>query len=382
MSATSENAAVSAAQFTVSVEEGGIELIHRLAGEWRELCADAAEDQPFYRPEWILGYLRAFAPDATLVVITARHDGRMELILPMIRENAWFAGIPVRMLRAPVNSHPGRFDVVRRIGEGGEQALFATFRRLEELSDWDLLEFPYVPESSTIAQLLRVASGRGFAISEVTLPASPFIRIPEDHEQLDKFPVNKKLRSQLRQVRRHLEEKPSLRLRRIEVLDRDALQRFYELEASGWKGREGSAILSHPNTHQFYDEIAEAAATSQYFCLYLLEWDGQVLAGHFGLAHNGRYYSPKVAYDETLKQFAPGHLIVAEILNDCAKRGIREIDITGPSDEWKMKWTADTRPNHVYFIFAKSMRGILAFNLRFKIRPVLARLLRRQRRAT
>ncbi|HEX6505146.1 MAG TPA: GNAT family N-acetyltransferase [Terriglobales bacterium] len=372
---------VVAREFTVSALQGGIEIVERIADEWRDLCTRAVNDQPFYRPEWIRAYLQAFAPTARVVLVTVRRDGILQLLLPLLKERAWVGGVALRRLRSPVNSHPGRFDAV--LGEESDRTavLGAALDYLARLPGWDLLEMHFAPANSTIAEFVSTARSRNFRCVEVPLFASPFIAVPRNSDGLKRMPPNSKLRSQLKQARRQLEQKSPLTLRRLNHLDREALRRFYELEASGWKGQQGSAILSHASTRQFYDEVAEAAARSNSFCLYLLEWNGQLLAGHFGLVHKGRYYSPKVAYDENLKKYAPGHLILAEILNDCASRGMEEIDITGPCDDWKMKWTADSRANYSYFLFAKSIRARVAHAIRFKLRPALAALIRKQRRA-
>ncbi len=153
---------------------------------------------------------------------------------------------------------------------------------------------------------------------------SPYVPVPSELLALQKLPANKKLRSQLRGIHRELSENGELKLRRISAADRSALDRFYQLEAAGWKGTEGSAIVCSPNVRQFYDEIAQAAEHFGYLCMYSLEFNGELLASHLGLAHNGRYYSPKIAYNEKFPQYAPGHLIVSEILQDCAVQGLAE----------------------------------------------------------
>src|SRR5437762_3376148 len=79
---------------------------------------------------------------------------------------------------------------------------------------------------------------------------------------------------------------------------RAGLERFYELERDGCKGKRNTAIACCPAIRRFYDTIAKAGAQAGFFSLYLLEFGDSVVAGHFGLAYNGRYYSPKVAYDE------------------------------------------------------------------------------------
>jgi CelD/BcsL family acetyltransferase involved in cellulose biosynthesis len=202
--------------------------------------------------------------------------------------------------------------------------------------------------------------------------------VPAAADLVDRLPPNAKLRSQLRQARHRLAERGVLRFYREPTAGHEALERFYRLEAGGWKGQQGSAILCHASTRSFYNEMAASAARFGYFSLYMLEFQGRLIAAHYSLTHGGRCYSPKVTYDEEFRQFAPGHLIVEKILRDCAARGIRGFDITGPNDDWKMKWTSETLAVHHHLVFRGKL-GRVAHVLRYRIRPALADLVRRWR---
>ena len=361
----------------VEAHRGGVEVIDNLADEWRTLCSQAADDQPFYRPEWIRAHLSAFVPGAKVLLITARLERRLCLLLPMVEEKHMFSGLPVRRLRSPVNAHAGRFDAVRTLGPEGDAAISATWDFLKELGCWDLLEFPYTPAVSTIDRLMAKAGESGFRTVQVPDKPNPYVPVPADPELLNQMPLNSRLRTKLRQARRELGKRGSLNFFRVDLDDRGALDGFYQLEASGWKGQQGSAIACSMRTRQFYDEIAKWAARFGYFSLYMLELNGQLLAAHFSLTSANRCYSPKVAYNETFKQFAPGHLIMGEILRDCAQRGIQGFDITGSNDDWKMKWTSQTRAVNHHFVFKGAM-GNLAYAIRFRLRPAIARQLPRK----
>jgi CelD/BcsL family acetyltransferase involved in cellulose biosynthesis len=363
------------AAFTVALEEGGIHLIDQLAEEWRELCTRSVDDQPFYRPEWIRAYLRAFVPDAVLLLLSVRLDGRLHLVLPLVRERVWLSGIPLRGLRVPANNHPGRFDAVRSAGAEGDAALIAACTTLSQ-SRWDILDFAHIPEKSTMTELISMLSARGSCTYSVREKPNPYVTVPSTPDLQSRLPINSRVRTKLRQARRELTSQGSLQFSRLEVAEHGALERFYQLEASGWKGREGSAIISVPQVHYFYQAIAEAAANFGYFVLYMLELNERLLAAHFSLMLAGRCYSPKVAYDESFARYAPGHLIVAEILQDCASRGISLYDITGPADEWKMKWTTETHKVDHYFVMGRGVLARFASAIRFKLRPAIVGFLR------
>jgi CelD/BcsL family acetyltransferase involved in cellulose biosynthesis len=356
----------------ISAEHGGAETVDQFANEWRELCAEAADDQPFYRPEWIRAYLRAFDPKAKVVVITARFKGRLCLILPLIEETGSFSKIPVRKLRVPVNCYAGRFDAVCSPGSEGDAAIRATWEYLKNSSSWDLLQFRDALEGSTIGRIAALAQADGFRTIQLPDKPSPYVPVPVDPELLKQLPVNTRLRRELKHVRRQLADVGPLNFYRVEAAEREQLDRFYELEASGWKGQQSSAIICK-QIRPFFDEIAESTARFGYFTLYVLELKQKLIAAQYGFTYRSCYYSVTVAYDEDFKEFSPGHLIIEEILRDCCTRGIRVFDTTGQNQEWKMRWTKQSRPLNHYFIFRGPM-GRLAYAVGSRVRPEIQRL--------
>jgi CelD/BcsL family acetyltransferase involved in cellulose biosynthesis len=360
--------------FVVSAYRGRGEILDQLADEWRELCAEAADDQPFYRPEWIRAYFRFFARRKNIIVIAARLGDRLCLMLPLIEETGTFSKIPVRKFRAPVNSCAGRFDAIYSAGPDGEAAIQATWRYLRELDGWDILQLRDALQGSAVSRLAAAAQADGLSTIQIDDKPSPYVPVPTDPELLKQLPVNARLRRQLRQIRREIAEKSSsLKLHRVETADPKALNRFYELEASGWKGQERTAILLY-GRKPFLDEVAESAARAGYFTLYLLELDGQLIAGHYGFTHRACYYSVVVAYNESFKEFSPGHLIIDEIVRDCAARGVRAYQTTGQDQEWKMRWTNQVQPLSHHFVF-RGRLGNLAYAVESRLRPAVSRLL-------
>jgi CelD/BcsL family acetyltransferase involved in cellulose biosynthesis len=362
----------------VAEHRGGVEVIERWGEAWRKLCEQAADDQPFYRPEWIAAHINAFTPTGKVLLLTVTSDGRLCLALPLLEDRAVLGGVPIRRLRAPANSHSCRFDAVRCAGAEGDLAVRALWNYFAKLNGWDLLELRDIPEGGTLSNLAAMAESDGFRTAHVPMLPNPYVAIPADAAGLEKMPVNKKLRSQLRSIRREVSENDQLKLRRICTADPSVLQQFYELESAGWKGKEGSAISSTPQTRQFYDEAAKSAAQFGYLCIYALQLNEELLASHIGLSYKGRYFSPKVAYNETFKQLAPGHLIIEEILRDCAARDIHEYDITGANEQWKTKWASQTRARSIHYIF-RGVAGGLAHSVQFRLRPWVKKMTRKGR---
>ena len=319
-------------------ERGNVDLICGIADEWRELCAGGTGDQPFFRPEWIAAFVKAFAPAGTLLLITIREEGHLRAVLPLLEERLRFFGIPFSRIRSA--AHPDyscRFDIIRDAGRDGGEVIAAVWKCLRALPDWDVVEFSNIPAGGAVERLLGLAQEDRYRVWQQEVALSPYIVLtpPGGKPDFPRFVRSANLKSKLRRRWRKLQEVGPGLLRRIEHADAEVLERFYALERSGWKGKSGTAIACIPGVKRFYDLVAADASRFSYFSLYFLEISGKAIAAHFGLTLAGRYFPLKVAYDESYGAYSPGHLLVGLVLQEAAERGLQECECLGDSEDWK-----------------------------------------------
>ena len=352
------------------VEEftGGVELIERLAVEWRKLCAEGRCAQPFFQPEWIAAYLRAFAADNQLIVFTVRRQGKLRAVLPLIAETATLHGVPVRKLRSPSNVHSCRFDLV--VGDEDEaETINALWQALHQRKNWDVIELLDVPEGGAGEELLRLATAEGHRGGQWGQPSGAYLVLPEagNVEVMLQELTSSKLRKSLRYYRRNLEQQGALRFSRCVLEDQQLRERFYQLESAGWKGAEGTAIACAAQTLQFYDEVAGAAANLGYYTIYSLALNERIIAMQFGLTYGGRFHLLKPAYDESFSEFSPGQLLTYEVLSDLLARGRTEYDFMSPPSEWKSRWAKAVRPQSHLYIFRRGLMGHALYAWKFHV---------------
>lgn len=361
----------------VEARRDGPQIVDELAVEWRELCEKAEVPEPFYRPEWTAAYLHAFAPRSKLLVITARVAGTLRAVLPLVEEHGLFLGMPVVRLRAAANAHTCRFDMAQRASAGTGAVLNAVWRFLEEAPGWDLIELSDVPAAGAIEALVELARANGFPVGRresMCCPYIPLAGLSDGDSLLLRTSAN--FRSNIRRKSRQLKARGELALRLVTDANPRALQSFYDLERSGWKGKKGTAIDCDKRTRRFYDEIAINGERFGYLSLWFLDFNGRPIAAQFGVTYAGRYFMPKVAFDEEFRQYGPGHLMIYEILRACVKRGISEYDFTGPWAEYKAKWTPVGRPHFTFWIFRRSAWGRALYAMKFKVEAGLKQNLR------
>jgi CelD/BcsL family acetyltransferase involved in cellulose biosynthesis len=382
MSAAGETKLPGAA-LSVRLQTGGVELVQELAAAWRALC-DESNAEVFYRPEWVRAYLAAFAPAATITIISVRNGPRLRAVLPLLRQRIWIAGLPALALSLPANVHSARAGFALCPGDEAASVLRALWQSLKELPDWHLLDVSHALEGSPLDQLLALARADGFPVARkrtsqtLYLPIAPASGCTPSQQPPWMAQTRPKFRSHLRRTRRQLEEQGALSLKHFSTADPAALACFYDLEASGWKGAEGTAIKCDPQTLAFYNAIAAAAAEQSYLSLDFLELNGTPIAAHFAFNFHGRYLLAKAAYDESFRRYGPGQLLVDSVLGETEQRGLTEFDFVGPATWDESRWASARRTSYRVFIFRKNLYGRLLHAARISARDAARRLLGRQ----
>jgi CelD/BcsL family acetyltransferase involved in cellulose biosynthesis len=372
-------------QLSVRVQRGGQELVEQIAGEWRRLCDESGDEEVFYRPEWAQAYLQAFDPKAEVIVISAWAGERLRGILPLVRRRAFVSCLPVVTLTIPANVHSLRASLTVCSGEEGAVTLKALWQAAINLSGWDLIDVANVVEGNALDRFVGLAKADGYRMARKRISQTLYLPIDASVSSTsDKAAqppwlagTRPKFRSHLRRAKRQLEEQGTLELKHYSAADPEALKKFYDLEASGWKGAEGTAIKCHPSTRQFYDAVAQAAARDGYLSLDFLELNGKPIAGHFGFNLRGRYFLAKAGYDEAFRRHGPGQLLVNEILGQTPQRGLREFDFVGPATWDESRWASARRTNYRVFIFRKSVYGALLHAVRISARDAVRKLMGR-----
>ena len=341
-------------------ERGTVELLDQIGDEWRQLCEEGACDQPFFRPEWIAASIRALATKHAVVLITVREAGRLRAVLPLLEQKVWACGIPATKLRSATDQTP-RFDFIHGQGPGIEAALLAGWKELKNQRHWDAVELVNVPDGGAAEHLLSSAKEDGFFTCKYQTARSPYISLGgyKSDGDFSRFAHSRRFRYRLRHYWRKLEKLGEISLRRVESADAEMLQRFYNLEQGGWKGKRGTAIACNAKTRQFCDSIAIDAARYGYLTLYFLHLGDTPVAAHFAFTCGGQYYPLKVAFDENFSEYGPGHLIIGAVLQDCAARGLSEFDCLGQWTEAKARWATEVRVHNSCYIFRPNLAGCL-----------------------
>ena len=370
-------AAAESPHCAVTVHEGR-EAFVALEREWNRAVSEGPRDEPFFRHEYQRAWLDAFATSAKPISLTVKSAGRTRLAAAFVPRQEKLLGVPLNVLALPAGDHSNRAGFA--LGAGDLAASFAALWKQLKDAPWDALVLRDLPDGAPELKALRaLAAADGFATGVWTSVRSPYLKVARFAGAADvEAKLDAHFRQNLRRRRRKLATHGDVAFERFELASGPAgldaaLAEGMRLEASGWKGRAGTAIAASPETVAFYSAVARWALKEKALALSFLKVGADRVGFHFGLEWKGVYSVPKCGYDEAYADCSPGQLHLREVLADCARRGLDELDFLGPSMPWKRDWTDAERPHRWLYVF-RPTRGLRALcEAKFTALPLLKR---------
>jgi CelD/BcsL family acetyltransferase involved in cellulose biosynthesis len=302
-----------------------------LASDWDELALQAGS--PFLTQAWLSCWWSSFGKGEPLWIVLHESDGSLRAGAFLHREG--------RRMESCANVHSGDWNGLAR-DEKARAELWAAVAR-QKVNRIRLQALPAdEPATGSARQQLERA---GYRVVFVPGPFAPHLTLPRSWDELMRM-VSGGLRQQVGRRRRALDREGALVYRTVTggpTLAQD-LDAFLKLEASGWKGEAGTAILCGPATERLYRGFADAAARHGWLRLHLLELDGVLIAGSYDCAFAGAGYLLKTSFSEAHARFTPGLVLLAEVLRSSIEEGLGCYEFLGEADRYKTRWTSQRRP--------------------------------------
>jgi CelD/BcsL family acetyltransferase involved in cellulose biosynthesis len=277
-----------------------------LVPDWEELAAEAAEPNPFYEHWMMLPALDAYGAGEDLRCVAVWENGTLAALFPMQLVRT-YRGLPLRTLRSwrhrnmllctPLIRAKSAAKCIAALLQGGLAPV---------------VEFEWIPAGGPFYGALAEAASDG-AMPWLVTDAYARALLVRDRDPRARF--NSNMKNNLRRSEARLGAHGKLNPVRLTPSD-DVMawtEEFMRLEASGWKGRAGTALACREDDRRFVTEIFPGAFRRGRLMITGLDLDGRPLARHCMLMAGDGSFTFKIAYDETYANCSPG--ILAEVDN-------------------------------------------------------------------
>lgn len=288
-----------------------------LYAEWLDLADDASEPNAFSEVWFAKPALFALGLDRVIHIVAVRNaNGRLAGVMPLALDHR-YGRIPVRHI---VNwTHFQCFMGTPLVRRGDEIGFWTAILALLDQSAWarGFLSVSGLLEDGAIHGALKAAATRlGRPCPIVHRARRAALASDLEPEAYLSARVRPKKRKELRRLAKRLSDRGAVAFSTL--ADASEISRwcdtFLTLEASGWKGSQGSAFANLPETATFFRDAMRGAFATGRLDFQRLDLDGRAIAMLINFRTPPGSWSFKIAYDETLSQFSPGVLIELENL--------------------------------------------------------------------
>ncbi|MET4216307.1 CelD/BcsL family acetyltransferase involved in cellulose biosynthesis [Bradyrhizobium sp. LB7.2] len=303
-------------------------------GQWRALAQRAIEPNGYYLPGWELAVSASARGRTDASALPAFDGASARLIGLMPVTSLWRAwNIP---LPALVSAHPyGTLCSPLIDRDAPMEAATRLLQRAREAGAHALVLNDVALDGAAMTTLNQVLHRDGLQPKILSSYIRASLDATQDGETLLREALCARKLKELRRQRHRLEEHGAVAFdvaRRPDEIG-PALETFLQLEASGWKGKRGTALIQHAGDATFIRRaVAALAETAQCEIVTLRAGTIPVAAG-IVLRHQDRAFFFKLGIDERFAKYSPGVQLTLELTRHlCADPAIASADSTASAD--------------------------------------------------
>lgn len=334
------------------------ETLANISNEWSELADSFGT--PLLSHEWFISCAESFYNENALCIVVARSNSKMVAIAPLviIRSRGFehlellgssFLGEPSGLLYYDDNSLKELIKSVLKL----RRPLF----------------LHRIPNDATLFQLINTRLSKNGVFIKRNTSGSAYVPIDTSWDEFFRS-LSSKRRYDLRRASRRADEfrKVAYKIICPTPAELDAnLSIAFKIEAAGWKGRKGSALLNNDKLNTFFKKYSLFAAKKKILRLCFLFIDETPVAMLIGLEYQNRFWVLKIGYDEKYSNCSPGILLIHETIRYAFDKEMKSYEFLGSDEPWLRMWAKHNLRNYVSLgLYSPNIHGLAALTYDFK----------------
>ncbi|HPN33610.1 MAG TPA: GNAT family N-acetyltransferase [bacterium] len=339
-----------------------LKAFKQLGPAWDQLWSASPGADILFSYEWFKNWLDLFAAKPRLLVLVARENQQTRAILPLMRCWERTHGIAIRVVRSVTNCHSHGFDLVAL---EADPVLFSEMiKKAFRAAHKSLIILDHVSERSLLHRLI---TGDGH------FPYLSHFRLHSENCQIrlegsfDEYfnQRSSRFRKNVRAAERKALERGPLQLVHVNRLEelKQITKNCYDLEITGWKGRDKEALLQVRQAHDFYFRLAQKWCDEKRLDVFILKSNDEWMAFYYCINSAGAYRAVRIGINEAFRNLGPGMLLTKYTLEKLfAEQSGKVWDFCGGSARWKSDWCNGREKFYRVFIFRDNWLGRVLYH--------------------
>jgi CelD/BcsL family acetyltransferase involved in cellulose biosynthesis len=330
----------------------------KLEPVWNKLLAESDSDILFMTFEWFNHWWLMFGNDVemlTLVVTNADKD--IIAIAPLIQKKVRHRGLPLKVVSFMANYYSPRVGMI--IADGGYMVVEAVFEFLKRNRyRYDMLYLDMIEKGSMVDRQIKEGLSGGFVRHrEMEGEHSPYLNVDGTWDDY--------LKGKSKNFRRHMKRNADdfsadkgYAIVKYGCSDaKIATQDIISISKRTWKNENGSGITGSPQSVNYYRSFIQMLADNGWLQVNVLKHGDVPVAFAFNAKYKSIMYGLQTGYDSGYKALSPGRFIMTYTIMCAFGADVKEFDLLGKDEPYKLEFTSTRRGHSKYFIFNDTLLG-------------------------
>ena len=319
---------------------------YKMRKTWNKTLNNSLENSIFLTWEKMAPSVNQIKEKNSLKILCASEAGKIVGIAPFRKTTKSLKGKVRLKIIEPLTN--GDTDYTGMILPNNKVTIISKFLdHLLKQKDWDLMQIPDLPQSSTTLELIKKASKHLLNPEIKKGVICPYVILPESKQKL-LASLGKKFRKNLvRRIRKLEREQGKVEIKQYHEIGslNYSLNVLFELHQKRWN------IKTMPGRFISQKERNTTIKTAKYFAkrnwlrFYFLTVNNNPVAAELNFEYKGKMYGHLSGFDPKYSIYGVGNLLTLKILEECIKKRISEYDFMQGSEPYKFQWTDKYRQN-------------------------------------
>jgi CelD/BcsL family acetyltransferase involved in cellulose biosynthesis len=285
---------------------------------WTALATRAVEPNVFLEPAFALAAAPVFGTNVQAGLVWSQSSPRELLGLFPVSVESRRYGLPLPMLSSWVHAY-GPFGTPLVHRDAVEPVISAWLDHIAaDRSLPSLMLMSYINDDGAFAVALdRVLASRDIPMAIFDRHQRALLTPEVNRAGYVDRSVAPKQRRELARKWRRLQDGGATEFAQARpAAAATALDDFFRLEASGWKGRIGTAAAKNERIHQFIVQALQALVAQDQAMIHQVRVGDQTIASAVTLRSGNSAWGWKIAYDETFARQSPGVQLLVRLTEE------------------------------------------------------------------
>jgi len=316
---------------------------------WNSLLANSSLDRVFLTHEWFTAWWQAFGDGKRLFIVYAKQKDEIIGIAPLMIWKSRFRRLPVKCITFMKNEDsPGCSFIIKKGHEYVVRDIISFV--LRDVKGWNILSLNNMQlddgSQSAITDILDQEKKRYIIHKGLS---SPYLKLESDWDTYYKA-MSAKSRKTIRNISNRIKKLGNIRVE--EYCDMGNYSDIVFITRKGWKFEEGKSFVNRKDRMKFFELLSEIAEDNRWLSIWCIYDNETLMAYEYHLKYKNVDTALLAEFNKEYGNISPGAYLDYKIIENLFNNGVWEYDMCGVQDEYKRKWTRNTR----------NLKNITAFN--------------------